>query len=546
MIIISFLSILSTSIYANLSISNFKSTKSPIFLSKSPFLCTPNFYSSKSTFTSLYLSKFLISNSFCSILYLSNSNYNKILIHHSNISNFLSQAFYINSDECNHPREYKQGGAESLSFVSDCFSNLRSPESETTVFKKSGGACNFYGISKIDFQNCQFINCSCTYLGGAVFMSNIETCTFNTCHFSKCHILGGERDVNSTYGSAIAIDRLDSLTAQYLKLEQNYIDDSNNGCSIYLKNVKSSQIISSTFSNNCSCKYDIGYNLESKSTALVTRCCFNKYVVPISNDLNKKYEFTLDFTNNSIYGNFDKVYSFASSDNHHFITSNAFVNSFCIFATLYFTDSNSFTRSSVFTSSSPFSYSSLFSSSSIFTKTSLFSSTSTFTSSIIFSSSHDFSVSSDFSDSFFFTSSTQFSTSKFFSGSLIFSNTMQFSSTSDFSVSGYFSQSSDFSQSETHISAISSESLSDDTSEGTFSKSLSFSCSETGELFFYERGTKLSKGGIAGIVIACLALLAIIIALIILFLHRKKSAFIPPEDDPMNIDGLEIPVNMYD
>ena len=51
----------------------------------------------------------------------------------------------------------------------------------------------------------------------------------------------------------------------------------------------------------------------------------------------------------------------------------------------------------------------------------------------------------------------------------------------------------------------------------------------------------LSPGGIAGIVIACLVILAIIALLLFLFLRHKPKAFIPPKADPAAIDGYDLP-----
>ncbi|KAK8895679.1 hypothetical protein M9Y10_024149 [Tritrichomonas musculus] len=523
---------------------------SPLLLSKSPVLNLPNFYMSKSTFSSLYLSKFLVSKSFCSLLYLLNPSIKNVSFKSFNVSNFLSQAFYIvDLAKCDTVRKEQTGAFQTLSFGPGCFANISSLK-EGTVYQQSGGACCFFGIGYVDFKEVFFYNCDAQLLGGAVFLEQVDNCMFNNCTFKDCYIKN-EKGSTATYGAGIAIVTSFTVIANELIFTNNRIDKSSQGCAVYLKSVNNSQITSSTFQNHKSCLSDIGFDLMEQqfnpSYALITQCCFDKEPRPISSDLDPRYDFWLTFVDNSIYSNTSYVYSFDTSvKNHHFITSNAFVNSYCIFSTLHFTESHIFTPSKAFTSSSMFSQSSLFSSSSIFSKTIDFSSTSTFTSSIIFSSSTKFSISADFSDSSYFTPSKQFSTSNYFSESLIFSNTKHFSSTSDFSFSNYYTNSADFTQSEVITQAKSDEPLIiDSSSDESFNYTDSFSASNT-VLILSEKGTKLSKGGIAGIVIACIVLLAIIIALIAFFLHRKKSAFIPPEDDPMNIDGLEIPVNMYD
>ena len=91
---------------------------------------------------------------------------------------------------------------------------------------------------------------------------------------------------------------------------------------------------------------------------------------------------------------------------------------------------------------------------------------------------------------------------------MIFSNTKHFSSTSDFSFSNYYTNSADFTQSEVITQAKSDEPLIiDSSSDESFNYTDSFSASNT-VLILSEKGTKLSKGGIAGIVIACVVVVA--------------------------------------
>lgn len=549
MIFFHFLFTFSVSIYVNLSISSFRLSKSRILFSRSPILITSNLNSLNSILQSISFSKILISNSLSSFLY-SKSNLMNLSVKDSHFNSFLSQPFYIRSEEkcdVNGVHQRKIAGAEfkDLTFCS-CVAGGCNRDMH------SGGAFYFLcSSSDIKFERCKFYECMASIQGGALFYTansiEIQYCLFEKCS-SGCDY-NENRCIDSQptgcYGAAIA--NFNSKTSQisFCNFSGNYIHKNRGSNTLFFEKSTSVNIINSFFNDNTSCKSNIAFKNDLPVDVVVSGCCFVNQMEGISAELNPAYAFNFFFDNNSFLHNFKP--NFASHTRHNITGNNFYNNDYCLYQTKTFTPSNRFTSSDSFRATSLFTLSDAFSS------TNKFSSSSDFTHTLTFSSSHVFTKTEFFSDTNAFSLSDYFSLSSDFSFSSDFSKSDIFSLTSEFTFSNSFSASKTPMATSTPLPTPTKSPTYTFTKSDVFSFSEQFSSSFnfTGSNYFTVaaaagKGVKLSSGGIAGIIIACLVLLAIIVALIILFLHRKKSAFIPPEDDPMNIDGLEIPVNMYD
>lgn len=489
MFFIYFLTSFSRSFHQNLTMKGLKCNKSPAILSKSP-LFSPNI---QLTYSTLHLSKFFISKSFSHFIYTINVKMD-ISLNYVKLNSFLSQAIFINGNKCSFPRpvtnlnyrfEYK-----------DCETNgsiARDPAYDGCSQRlSSGGAIYVTGVKELILKNVNFTYCACVGRGGAAYIEQAELLTIDSCRFISCSagIEGADAECYRGSGAAaLAITSCTKGTIENTNFTGNFVHDTKKNiinCTMLIFDPDMESYIQigdyTMFNNTVS--YDI-YILCEKSNSKfeISYTCF-------MTDTNRPIylENSINYFNcthcSFIKDEFSKADIMLSPDNTNIIlTDNKFLaNIKCEY--------------------DPASY--------------YFSVSDEFTPSVYFTHSIDFTGSNAFTESGDFSSSFGFTSSAFFSRSDGFTLSDDFSKSDKFTQTGLFTESSNFSPSILETPAIIS------------------------------KGTKISKGGIAGIIIACLVLLAIIILLIILFLRRKKSAFIPPEDDPMNIDGLEIPINMYD
>lgn len=556
MLFINFIVSLSLSIPLNLSLSNLVFAKSQVLFANSPVLTPPRLYSSSTIFSTISLSKILISNSFSSFFFISHSNYKNILFQRVHLNSFLAQAVCFLPAECeNQINEHTHCFLTKLDIDGCSFTDIRATDCDRQ--KGSGGAICVIALSDISCTYCNFTNCSAPIRGGAIFVHGFVETTIEHCNFSKCFsaakpFTGCHR--GGSYGATLAFYESKKASISETHFIDNYIFDKDLGAyALYFESSVNVEISICYFNNDISCGFDLAFNMlkistSDKATYSITSCCFEgKSVFPIEENLTSPIELELTIYNNSF--TVKKIFNSLSNLPPGIITDGNFMeNDKCLFMAK---------ASSLWPTRSPLPTGSLWptrsptpttSNTFIFTDTQIFTSSSKFSKSILFTDSELFSDSNAFDPTQLFSSTLSFSLTNDFSQTEQFSSTNDFSESIDFSISKNFSQSNIFPQSETFSKSQLFSKTPCFSKTDIFSGSINFTASDPLIIFPEGHGEErgLSKGGIAGIVIACLVLLAIIIILIIFFLHRKKSAFIPPEDDPMNIDGLEIPVNMYE
>lgn len=532
MLFISFFAHFTSSIFFNLTIFNLKSAMPSTFTSKSPILIIPNM---KSGYSAVHFSKIFISKSYSHLLYATNPKLKSISFSNFQISNFLSTPVLINFKKFTGKmeREYinyeiDQNRAE---FV-DGYFNQTTTEKVTAQGYCCGGAISVEADIDVFCNNVLFLECSAYIEGGAIQIYYSLSLIINNCIFERCQTTYDDPKYASL-GAAIGAHNINVLSISDTKFKDNDFkvkDNSNYSSCLAIFNCQTTTINKNTeFENNKTVRCDIlfSFNIDDKNphkfyekTVVINRCCFktlfdNLGAIQIDNGEAPQPNI-LKFFNVTGCSFLQPDLSFDGLTNipegEFKLKPNNFGIPYCAF-------SDRFTPSDLFTLTS------------------------------YFSSSLDFSSSTDFTTSAMFSNSQAFTTSDIFSPSQEHPETDPFTQSDDFSSSGDFSESGDFTESgpftQSNIQSTECFSSSD---RFTFSDGFSLSSAFTQSSGFaaMAKGVKLSSGGIAGIVIACLVLLAIIILLLVLFLRRKKSAFIPPEDDPMNIDGLDIPINMYD
>ena len=561
MFFIFFLAASSTSTYINITISSLRFIKSPAFISKSPFLV---FSKTKPDHSTLKLTNFFISKSYCPLLYSINDN-KQILLNKLSIQNFLSQAIIINSLElCVNKysgtiSNFKGVFPPNNLIIEGCsFINCHSAtEKGCNRGFNSGGAISFFQAYGCVISNVQFENCSAVISGGAVMIYGADTFRIENTNFTKCCV--AKKSDNCTTligcsGAACQIQDTEKVIISGVRFIDNYIFENSSTSdfkfTLVLANCQESKLESCIFENDINVQNDVSLDFVnvgpyiSDKKVSITKCCFNTkltnsiYINEKILEPNYSIKWNVRIFSNSFNQDKESNYSKFNQGDNRLVDNrpNIYKASYCKFsfdfteskvftATNFFTHSNHFSQSSHFSHSLKFTYSNFFTKSNAFGKSSYFTPSDGFTQTGGFSNSIEFTASADLTQSQAFSMSNPFPTSSMFTCSSGFSLSAFFTLTSYFSQSDKLTQSSQFSESE------------------NFTQSFPF----TDEFYpLVVKGTKLSKGGIAGIIIACLVILAIIILLLVLFLKRKKSAFIPPEDDPMNIDGLDIPINMYD
>lgn len=555
-----FLSSLSSSIYCNLSISNLKLSGSPLLLSRSPLLNPPLLRMTQSYFSIICLSKLTISNSFSPFFYVLNSNYRKVLFKHIYLNSFLSTAILLDvPDICKTSTDKKEhcilpiGGDGYV--IDDCHLN----DVHTNIcgrYTASGGALYIISPYRFSITRSTFTGCYSSIQGGAIFVTGPSNIDISNCNFTSCKTAVPDNScvLKGAYGAAIGVYQAASITISLCVFKYNLIEGEYRtddvGFALFFDSCNAITVQYSQFDNDESCKFDLAFKLgdDSNTISVMHNCFLNPKVDPISDDLDKSHSLNLLVFNNS-FATKNRL-SFSSVNSHSINTDGNFYENTgkCLWMVKASTPLPTPHPTATATPPCTKTPTSTFSNTNFFTKSSIFSLTTIFTSSIYFSKSVIFSDSQFFGPTEIFSPSVEFSLTVGFTQSGKFSLSSLFSQSSDLSISKEFTQSKYFSRSKFFSKTKVFSKTEIFTRTEHFSGSTNFTASAPlvpipGAV---GRDTSLSKGGIAGIVIACLVLLAIIIALIIFFLHRKKSAFIPPEDDPMNIDGLEIPVNMYD
>lgn len=510
----------------NLSVVSLKSINSPLFRTASPFFVIHSSRMSQAIPFQLHFSNFMITKSFCTLLSSSNIYGQQISLINSHFQQFLQRPFYLAQyyntlyngtdnkemetilNQFNVTEKFdfinlRQVPPEGNMEVINCtFRDLYPQFSENRDVYIYGGAF-FISVRKenpnfnVEMKNTTFENCHAKYMGGAVFVENAKSAKFTDCQFQNCTVTCPNNTELDAYGNAISIFNVAEVDLLYCRFNNNSAEPQfsniNSSFTLFFHFVEEYKlnIIECSFNTSTDTPGD---SLEFRPTNTTSAKHANAQIGISSSQPIQSSQRQIFIYRCCFFGQLPPITYLTAIGDELYLSNNYYNNNSIYYeATKDRTDANalstcphSFTNS--FTDSEVFSYSEVFSETSDFSP----SNSSSFTSPLSYSSSISSSISSSNSSSFSF--------------SFTFSS---------FTFSSNFSLSSDFSPTRTSQPTTDYQDI--------------------------PTTKKLSTGAIIGIVAAILALIIIIVIILYCFVNIKKKAFIPPIEDPMNIDGLDVP-----